>query len=432
MGNQARRQGVKKTKAGGITSLHTKADEAKFPDVQTSNITRSLGTAAAASLVGAICTYYGDPQSGRRRRAELRNRVRHAAKVSQHNADMAARDISHRLQGMVARSKKSDSGEVTDEVLSERVRALLGRYCSHPHAIEVVAKSGDVELFGPILEEERKAFVKNVAKISGVVRVHDQMHGYETSEHISALQGGRKRRGPRIDVLQDNWAPATRWLMGGLGLGILAAGLREKKPMSAVGALLGGGMLTRAVTNQPLQKVAGVGRDPYTVEIQKTLHIDAPVDDVFSYFENLELLPQFMDHIQEIRRVGENEWHWKVSGPAKLSFEWDAETHQVDGQKLSWRTRRGSGVENAGVIRFSSENGGTLMHIQMSYQPPVGLIGHRLAKLLGADPKHFMDEDLLRFKSLLEEGKATAHGHTVLREELEFPGTTAYAPTLPS
>jgi hypothetical protein len=29
-----------------------------------------------------------------------------------------------------------------------------------------------------------------------------------------------------------------------------------------------------------------------------------------------------------------------------------------------------------------------------------------------------MDEDLVRFKSLLEEGKATAEGRTVRREEL--------------
>lgn len=390
-------------------------------------LTRTLG----ASMVGALCMYYGDPQVGKRRRAELKNRAIHAMKVSQRNADMAARDMSHRVQGFVARGKKSEQKDVGDEVLAERVRALLGRYCSHPHAIEVVVKNGEVELFGPILSDEKKAFVKNVGKIAGVVCVHDQLHGYESSEHIPALQGGRKRRGPRVDVLQDNWAPSTRWLMGTLGLGILTAGLRERKPVSVLGALLGGGMLTRAITNQPLQKVAGVGPNRYRVDIQKTMHIDAPVEDVFSYFENLELLPQFMDHIEEIRKVGENQWHWKVSGPAKLSFEWDAESHQVDGQKLSWRTHRGSGLENSGVIRFTPENGGTLMHIQMSYEPPVGLLGHRLAKFLGADPKHYMDEDLLRLKSLLEEGKATAHGQTVLREEIEFR-SSGYAPTLPS
>ncbi len=75
-------------------------------------------------------------------------------------------------------------------------------------------------------------------------------------------------------------------------------------------------------------------------------------------------------------------------------------------------------VENAGIIHFEEAGGGrTRLDIRLSYNPPAGAIGHAFAKLLGADPKKQMDDDLLRFKSLMELGKATGH-ETVTRDEL--------------
>jgi hypothetical protein len=46
----------------------------------------------------------------------------------------------------------------------------------------------------------------------------------------------------------------------------------------------------------------------------------------------------------------------------------------------------------------------------MTYNPPAGLLGHGVAALLGADPKRALDDDLLRFKSLLEHGRTTTDG----------------------
>lgn len=38
---------------------------------------------------------------------------------------------------------------------------------------------------------------------------------------------------------------------------------------------------------------------------------------------------------------------------------------------------------------------------------------HTVAALVGADPKRAMDDDMVRLKSLLEEGKTTAEGERV-------------------
>jgi uncharacterized membrane protein len=46
--------------------------------------------------------------------------------------------------------------------------------------------------------------------------------------------------------------------------------------------------------------------------------------------------------------------------------------------------------------------------VRLAYNPPAGAIGHAVAMLLGQDARHQIDDDLLRFKSLLETGKTTA------------------------
>ena len=77
-------------------------------------------------------------------------------------------------------------------------------------------------------------------------------------------------------------------------------------------------------------------------------------------------------------------------------------------------------MANAGIIRFEPRaDDSTRVHIRLSYNPPVGAIGHAIATLFGADPKSQMDADLVRLKSLIEAGKASVEGQTVSREEID-------------
>jgi hypothetical protein len=46
------------------------------------------------------------------------------------------------------------------------------------------------------------------------------------------------------------------------------------------------------------------------------------------------------------------------------------------------------------------------MTIRVVYEPPLGAIGHAVAKLLGVDPKHELDTDMMRFQGLFERGQA--------------------------
>jgi len=59
------------------------------------------------------------------------------------------------------------------------------------------------------------------------------------------------------------------------------------------------------------------------------------------------------------------------------------------------------------------------VHVEMSYNPPAGLLGHAVAALLGLDPKNAMDQDFIRMKSFFELGKTRTHGHPVAKAEVQ-------------
>jgi uncharacterized membrane protein len=115
-----------------------------------------------------------------------------------------------------------------------------------------------------------------------------------------------------------------------------------------------------------------------------------------------------MRNIEQVRDLGNGRSHWVVAGPAKSHVGWTAEVTRFEQNKMiAWKSTPDSTIANAGMIRFEpSPDGGTRIHIRMSYNPPAGVIGHAFASLFGADPKHEMDQDLIRMKSQRRTGQA--------------------------
>jgi hypothetical protein len=46
-----------------------------------------------------------------------------------------------------------------------------------------------------------------------------------------------------------------------------------------------------------------------------------------------------------------------------------------------------------------------VVHVEMQYKPPAGVIGTKVAKLFGEEPEQQLEEDLRRFKQLMEAGE---------------------------
>jgi uncharacterized membrane protein len=352
--------------------------------------------------------YFLDPHEGRRRRARTRDKVIHAGKKLNDAGKVTARDTVQRAYGVLASARKLfQHEEVEDAVLAERVRAELGRIVSHPHAVEVSADRGHVTLSGPILAEEVRPLLRCVRGVPGVKAVSDRLTVYEDSEaqHVSALQGGESRQGARFELLQQNWSPAARLAVGTAGAGLMAASLRARAGARALLGATGGALVARALTNRSLSSLLGMSDASDGIAVQKTLHIAAPVDEVFAFWTDYQNFPRFMHNVREVE-VREGVSHWVVAGPAGVPVQWNARIVELEPNALlRWRSTSGSAVKHEGCVRFEENRGGTRVTVQLRYVPPGGAFGHAVASLFGADPKSEMDADLLRMKSTIETGR---------------------------
>jgi uncharacterized membrane protein len=148
------------------------------------------------------------------------------------------------------------------------------------------------------------------------------------------------------------------------------------------------------------------------VDIQKTLYIEAPLDQVYAFWSNYENFPLFMSHVREVQDLGGGRSRWSVSGPGGVPIEWRASlTQQTPNEVIAWRSEPGSMLENAGIIRFTSSGNGTRVDLRFCYLPPAGGAGQAVAELLGTDPRGKLNEDLGRMKALLEATtRSQSHG----------------------
>ena len=174
--------------------------------------------------IGAGLMFFLDPVQGRRRRALVRDKFIHAGHLTADVAEATRRDISNRATGVAARLRRSGEGYVDDRVLTERVRAQLGRIASHPGAIDVNASDGVVILRGPIFQAEVDAVCRAVSGVPGVQDVINQLEPHTDADTVPSLQGAG--RVPRR--WQGSWSPTTRVmtaLLATAGAGLLARSL---------------------------------------------------------------------------------------------------------------------------------------------------------------------------------------------------------------
>ncbi|MGH8494585.1 MAG: SRPBCC family protein [Gammaproteobacteria bacterium] len=363
--------------------------------------------------MGAAAMYFFDPERGRYRRALVRNQLVHAGHKSKRGLRVVGRDTRNRALGTTATLRSYfDFEQPDDSVLVERVRACLGRAVSHPHSIDVEANDGVITLSGPILEREVPLLIDCVLGVGGVEDVRDRLEVHAEPGRVPGLQGTpRQQPGARSAFMQTNWSPTAR-AAGGLG-GALAAlyGFNRRNPGGTLLGTAGMILLGRATSNLELRRLFGIGGPRHAVEIQKNIRIHAPVEQVFALWDDFENFPQFMTHVRHVRPLetgADSLWRWTVSGPTGTQFEFDAVvTAREENRLLAWRTESGALIQHAGRVHFQDNSDGTTtIDIKMVYNPVAGAVGHAIARLLGADPKHQMDDDLMRMKSFIETGKA--------------------------
>jgi hypothetical protein len=165
---------------------------------------------------GAGVMYILDPDLGVRRRALVKDQFADLPNTFQQAASVTARDLRNRSIGFIseARARLFDK-EPTDEVLVDRVRSKLGFFVRHPSAIEVQAQDGRITLAGPVLSDEAQQLIDGVCSVRGVRDLENRLEVHSEPGSVPGLQGDKpKPTGQPLDVLQQHWSPATRFLIG--------------------------------------------------------------------------------------------------------------------------------------------------------------------------------------------------------------------------
>jgi uncharacterized membrane protein len=70
------------------------------------------------------------------------------------------------------------------------------------------------------------------------------------------------------------------------------------------------------------------------MELTATTTIRKPVSEVFAFWLDLENLPTFMAHLEQVRVIGDRTSHWSAAAPFGSNVEWDAEIIEDNCEKV--------------------------------------------------------------------------------------------------
>jgi uncharacterized membrane protein len=217
-----------------------------------------------------------------------------------------------------------------------------------------------------------------------------------------------------------NVARLERYLSATAGTFLLLYGSKRRAWEGALMMVAGGALLHRAITGRCMlykalrvnsavsdkSKVTSV-RHNEGVKIEKSVTVNRSPEDLYRFWRNFENLPSFTEHLESVQ-VHDHRSHWVVKAPAGKTVEWDAEIHnEIENELIAWRSLENADINNAGSVTFRPAPGGrgTEVKVAINYEPPYGLFGSAIAKLFGQEPEQQVQDDLQRFKQLMETGE---------------------------
>ena len=176
-------------------------------------------------------------------------------------------------------------------------------------------------------------------------------------------------------------------------------------------------MASKALAQQP-ETVANEQMDKGIIRTKRSVTVQRPVEEVYAFWKNFENLPRFMRHLESVTVTGDRTSHWVAKAPAGKTVEWDAEvTTDRENELIAWRSLPGSGVYNAGEVRFTRAPGdrGTELRVTIEYDPPFGKLGSKVAMLWREEPGQQVADDLRHFKQVIETGEIVLSDSTKQR-----------------
>jgi len=210
------------------------------------------------------------------------------------------------------------------------------------------------------------------------------------------------------DLINLTWA--ERYVSVAVGTKLAFSGFRNlfKRPFSSILKLGAGGyLLNRGLTGH-CELYAQIGRrntEPINITIKSSFTVNKPRTAVYVFWRQLSNLPLFMNHLESVEVLDDETSRWVLKLPTGVaSICWDAEiVHDTPGESIGWSSLPGSIIDNAGKVWFTDTgDGGTLIDVLITYQPPAGGLGASLANVLNPVFENMVETDVQNFKQYMD------------------------------
>lgn len=203
-------------------------------------------------------------------------------------------------------------------------------------------------------------------------------------------------------------------VIGGVKLGYSGFKGLFKSPFTSIVKIGASGyLLTRGITGhcELYSRIGKYTGEPVNINIRSSFIIHQPRHEVYAFWRRLDNLPLFMKHLQSVTSTGDEKSHWVLKMPAGVpNVGWDAEiVKDRPDEMMGWRSMPGSIIYNAGKVRFRDviAGEGTRVDVVITYQPPAGIVGARIARILNPLFKKIVEQDVQNFKHYMDIDYAT-------------------------
>lgn len=235
----------------------------------------------------------------------------------------------------------------------------------------------------------------------------------------------KARHGAEASTRPVNVGSVERVTSAVVGGTLLTFGLGRRSLGGAAWALSGGSLLHRGFTGYcRLYKALGLSTSKQgeqsapaawtgPAKLHASITIQKPAEELYRAWRDADVLSQVMGDVAEVTQAGPDLQHWKARGPAGLRLEWDSRLiDERPGELLRWEATEGADLPNRGLVSFGLAPGdwGTVVTLHFELDPPGGVLGDIVLKLLGNVPSKLAFKTLRRFKSLMEAGEIPTTG----------------------
>lgn len=220
----------------------------------------------------------------------------------------------------------------------------------------------------------------------------------------------------------QNLHSTERMLSGFVGGWLMARGLRNGGLFGLLELAAGGLAIARGGSGKCEAKRA-LSPTPYEQQLadkhhwgraralSKSITVNRPREEVYRYWRDFSNMPTFMEFIERVEVRDDHHAHWVARVPMMDNpIEWDTYvTEDIPGERLAWLSEPIAPIRNLGWVTFrDAPNGsGTEIHAVIAHEVPGGGLGYALARGVSTFTGFKAEQDLRRFKQLMETGEVS-------------------------